>query len=131
MRKGTKMTQQSISIHMVVEKILPNYSDDQLVNMLKQRPNKNSILHKAIVEEMAKRSAIEYTKQYGEKENKDKMLENVVQDEFCEIEKAVKKMVSNLTYQRLIDIVIEERIEYYCGNADSDEVNWLLTEYGE
>ena len=63
MRKGTKMTQQSISIHMVVEKILPNYSDDQLVNMLKQRPNKNSILHKAIVEEMAKRSAIEYTKQ--------------------------------------------------------------------
>ena len=67
---------------------------------------------------------------------KDKMgenvvQENVVQDEFCEIEKAVKKMVSNLTYQRLIDIVIEERIEYYCGNADSDEVNWLLTEYGE
>ena len=62
---------------------------------------------------------------------KDKMLENVVQDEFYEIEKAVKKMVSNLTYQRLIDIVIEERIEYYCGNADSDEVNWLLTEYGE
>ena len=72
----------------------------------------------------------------SKKGTKDKMgenvvQENVVQDEFYEIEKAVKKMVSNLTYQRLIDIVIEERIEYYCSNADSDEVNWLLTEYGE
>ena len=61
------MTQQSSSIRMVVDYILPKYSDDHLANMLKQRPNKNSILHKAIVEEMAKRSAIEYTKQYGEK----------------------------------------------------------------
>ena len=52
---------------MVVDHILPKYSDDHLANMLKQRPNKNSILHKAIVEEMAKRSAIEYTKQYEEK----------------------------------------------------------------
>tara|TARA_R110000824_G_scaffold173359_2_gene351382 strand:+ start:936 stop:1121 length:186 start_codon:yes stop_codon:yes gene_type:complete len=61
------MTQQSSSIRMVVDHILPKYSDDHLANMLKQRPNKNSILHKAIVEEMAKRSAIEYTKQYEEK----------------------------------------------------------------
>ena len=61
------MAQQSSSIRMVVDHILPKYSDDHLANMLKQRPNKNSILHKAIVEEMAKRSAIEYTKQYGEK----------------------------------------------------------------
>ena len=61
------MTQQSSSIRMVVDYILPKYSDDHLANMLKQRPNKNSILHKAIVEEMAKRSAIEYTKQYEEK----------------------------------------------------------------
>jgi hypothetical protein len=61
------MAQQSSSIRMVVDYILPKYSDDHLANMLKQRPNKNSILHKAIVEEMAKRSAIEYTKQYGEK----------------------------------------------------------------
>ena len=61
------MTQQSTSVRMVVENVLPNCSDDHLLYMLKQRHNKN--LHKAIVEEMAKRSAIEYTKQYGEREN--------------------------------------------------------------
>ena len=56
------MAQQSSSIRMVVDHILPKYSDDHLANMLKQRPNKNSILHKAIVEEMGRRCAVEYTK---------------------------------------------------------------------
>ena len=56
------MTQQSTSVRMVVENVLPNCSDDHLLYMLKQRHNKN--LHKAIVEEMGRRCAAEYTKQY-------------------------------------------------------------------
>ena len=59
------MAQQSLTIDYVVDYILPNYSDEHLSNMLKQRPNKASILHQAVLKEMARRCAVEYKKQYN------------------------------------------------------------------
>ena len=52
------------AINIIVKEILPNYSDEQLTQLLKRRPNKNSILHKAILKEMGERCATEYEKEY-------------------------------------------------------------------
>ena len=59
------MSQLSAPIDYVVDHILPNYSDDELSGMLAARTNKDSILNRAILAEMGKRSAVEYTKQYN------------------------------------------------------------------
>jgi len=59
------MSQLSAPIDYVVDHILPNYSDDELNGMLAARTNKDSILYRAILVEMGKRSAVEYTKQYN------------------------------------------------------------------
>ena len=48
------------AINIIVNEIFPHYSDEQLTKLLKRRPNKNSILHKAILKEMGKRCAAEY-----------------------------------------------------------------------
>tara|TARA_R100000687_G_C6290832_1_gene91332 strand:+ start:241 stop:405 length:165 start_codon:yes stop_codon:yes gene_type:complete len=52
------------AIDLIVEKILPHYSDEELTQLLKRRPNKNSILHKAILKEMGERCATEFEKEY-------------------------------------------------------------------
>ena len=45
-------------IDYIVEHILPNYSDDELSGMLATRTNKDSLLYRAILEEMGNRCAI-------------------------------------------------------------------------
>ena len=52
------------AIDLIVKEILPNYSDEELTQLLKRRPNKNSILHKAVLKEMGERCATEYEKEY-------------------------------------------------------------------
>jgi hypothetical protein len=52
------VAQFSAPIEYIVEHILPNYSDDELSGMLATRTNKDSILYRAILEEMGNRSAI-------------------------------------------------------------------------
>ena len=52
------------AIDLIVEKILPHYSDEELTQLLKRRPNKNSILHKAILKEMGERCATEFEKEH-------------------------------------------------------------------
>jgi len=55
------MTQLSASLELIVESILPNYSDVELQEMLLQRQdNKNSLLYRAVLLEMGKRSAKDY-----------------------------------------------------------------------
>ena len=54
------------ALEYVVEHILPNYSDEQLSNMLKQRPHKQSLLRRAILKECGNRCAVEYQRRYGE-----------------------------------------------------------------
>ena len=51
------------AINIIVNEIFPHYSDEQLTKLLKRRPNKNSILHKAILKEMGMRCAAEYIKE--------------------------------------------------------------------
>ena len=51
------------AINIIVNEIFPLYSDEQLSALLKRRPNKNSILHKAVLKEMGMRCAIEYKKE--------------------------------------------------------------------
>jgi len=55
---------ESSSVEYVVKYILPNYSDEHLANMLKQRPGKESILRRAILQEMGNRCAAEYAARY-------------------------------------------------------------------
>jgi len=51
------------AINVIVNEIFPHYSDEQLTDLLKRRPNKNSILHKAILKEMGMRCSAEYMKE--------------------------------------------------------------------
>ena len=51
------MSQLSAPIDYIVNHILPNYSDDQLAGMLAARTNKDSILYRAIIQEMGDRCA--------------------------------------------------------------------------
>ena len=51
------MSQFSAPIDYIVEHILPNYSDDELAGMLAARTNKDSILYRAIIQEMGDRCA--------------------------------------------------------------------------
>jgi len=52
---------ESSSVEYVVKYILPHYSDRQLANMLEQRPGEESILRRAILQEMGNRCAAEYS----------------------------------------------------------------------
>tara|TARA_R100001530_G_scaffold2161_3_gene3630 strand:- start:439 stop:606 length:168 start_codon:yes stop_codon:yes gene_type:complete len=49
-------------IDLIVKEILPHYSDEELTQLLKRRPNKNSILHKAVLKVMGERCATQYEK---------------------------------------------------------------------
>jgi hypothetical protein len=51
------VSQLSAPIDYIVEHILPNYSDDELAGMLAARTNKESLLYRAIIQEMGKRCA--------------------------------------------------------------------------
>jgi hypothetical protein len=50
------------AIDLIVKEILPHYSDEELTQLLKRRPNKNSILHKAVLKVMGERCANQYEK---------------------------------------------------------------------
>jgi hypothetical protein len=53
------MSQYSAPIEYIVDHILPNYSDTELSGMLAARTNKDSMLYRAIIQEMGKRVARE------------------------------------------------------------------------
>lgn len=51
------MSQFSAPIDYIVSHILPNYSDDELSGMMAARTNKDSLLYRAIIQEMVDRCA--------------------------------------------------------------------------
>ena len=53
------MSMLSAPIEYIVQHILPNYSDAELSGMLAVRTNKNSMLYRAIIQEMGERVARE------------------------------------------------------------------------
>jgi predicted transposase YdaD len=53
------MSQLSAPIEYIVQHILPNYSDAELSGMLAARTNKDSMLYRAIIQEMGERVARE------------------------------------------------------------------------
>ena len=48
-----------------------------------------------------------------------------------QIQKAIENSIADWDWKDLRQYIIEEQMEYYCGNADSDEVAMLMEEHGE
>lgn len=48
-----------------------------------------------------------------------------------QIQEAVENMVDSWDWNDLRQYIIEERMDYYCGNADKDEILMLIEDYGE
>jgi hypothetical protein len=48
-----------------------------------------------------------------------------------QIQEAVENMVDSWDWNDLRQYIIEERMDYYCGNADKDEILMLIEDYGK
>ena len=44
---------------------------------------------------------------------------------------AIENMIDAWDWNDLRQYIIEERMDYYCGNADSYDVDMLIEDYGE
>ena len=47
-----------------------------------------------------------------------------------QIQEAVENMIDAWDWNDLRQYIIDERMDYYCGNADRDEVDMLIEDYG-
>ena len=48
-----------------------------------------------------------------------------------QIQGAVENMIESWDWNDIRQYIIDERMDYYCGNADSDELDMLMKDYGE
>ena len=48
-----------------------------------------------------------------------------------QILEAIENMIDAWDWNDLRQYIIEERMDYYCGNADEDEIVMLIEDYGE
>ncbi len=48
-----------------------------------------------------------------------------------QIQGAVENMIESWDGNDIRQYIIDERMDYYCGNADSDELDMLMKDYGE
>ena len=46
------------------------------------------------------------------------------------IEKAVQNLIDSWDLETLMNFALEDREHYYLNNADKEEVEWLLEEFG-
>jgi hypothetical protein len=48
-----------------------------------------------------------------------------------QIQEAIENMIYSWDLTCLRQYIIDERMDYYCGNADSDEIDMLMEDFGE
>ena len=48
-----------------------------------------------------------------------------------QILEAIENMIDALDWNDLRRYIINERMDYYCGNADSEEIGMLIENYGK
>ena len=59
----------------------------------------------------------------------DYMSVSVHSDE--QIRAAIENLIDAWDWNDLRQYIIDERMDYYCGSADSDEIDMLIEDFGE
>ena len=48
-----------------------------------------------------------------------------------QIQGAIENLIDSWDWNDLRQYIIDERMDYYCGNADNDEIDMLMEDYGK
>ena len=48
-----------------------------------------------------------------------------------QIQGAIENLIDSWDWNVLRQYIIDERMDYYCGNADNDEIDMLMEDYGK
>jgi hypothetical protein len=48
-----------------------------------------------------------------------------------QIQGAIENLIDSWDWNDLRQYIIDERMDYYCGTADNDEIDMLMEDYGK